>query len=77
MLTELSLGLLPLDNDCLSLEYETALRDYGRNDPSPVYAAARALMTWQQMYGTFTNVKVGGRIATNKEFMRNGLGGKI
>ena len=64
----MDLGLLPLDQDCLSMEYDGALRDFVQDDPTPVYAAARALMQFQKLFGSFTNVKVrvhggGGNVA--------------
>ncbi|KAK3109977.1 Vacuolar protein-sorting-associated protein 33, partial [Teratosphaeriaceae sp. CCFEE 6253] len=56
-ITELNLQLVPLDQDLLSLELDDSFSDIVlRKDPTPVFAAAQALMLLQKQHGLFPRV---------------------
>ncbi|KAI9842038.1 MAG: hypothetical protein M1837_007534 [Sclerophora amabilis] len=54
---ELPLSFLPLEKDLLSLELDDSFSDlYLRKDPTPIFLAARALMSIQQRHGLFPRI---------------------
>lgn len=56
-ITELSMNFIPLEPDVLSLELDDAFSDLAlRNDPTPIFASARALMLLQKQYGLFPRI---------------------
>jgi hypothetical protein len=56
-IAEFPLYFLPLEKDLLSLELEDSFADlYLRNDPTPTFLLARALMLIQQKHGLFPRI---------------------
>lgn len=56
-ITEFPLYFVPLEQDLLSLELEDSFGDlYLRNDPTPTFLMARALMLIQQKHGLFPRI---------------------
>ncbi|KAK0258911.1 Vacuolar protein-sorting-associated protein 33 [Friedmanniomyces endolithicus] len=56
-ITDLALQFVPLEPDVLSLELEDCFSDLIlRRDPTPIFAAARALMLLQKQYGLFPRI---------------------
>jgi vacuolar protein sorting-associated protein 33A len=56
-ITELPLHFIPLEQDLLSLELEDSFSDLSlRKDPTPIFAAAEALMKLQKQYGLFPRI---------------------
>ena len=56
-IAEFPLYFLPLEKDLLSLELDESFADlYLRNDPTPTYMMARALMLIQQKHGLFPRI---------------------
>lgn len=56
-ISELPLHFIPLEQDVLSLELDTAFNDlYLRKDPTCIFAAAQALMLLQKQYGLFPRI---------------------
>ena len=55
--TEFDLHFVPLEKDLLSLELEQAFSDVClRKDPTPIFAAAQALMRLQKQHGLFPRI---------------------
>ena len=56
-ITELNLQFVPLERDLLSLELEDSFSDvFLRKDPTPIFAAAKALMLLQKQHGLFPRI---------------------
>lgn len=56
-IVEFPLHFIPLDQDLLSLELEDSFHDlYLRKNPTPIFAAAQALMKLQKQHGLFPRI---------------------
>ncbi|KAK5172224.1 Vacuolar protein-sorting-associated protein 33 [Saxophila tyrrhenica] len=56
-ISQLQLHFIPLEQDVLSLELDTAVHDlYLRKDPTCIFASAQALMRLQKQYGLFPRI---------------------
>ncbi|ODO00685.1 ATP-binding protein [Cryptococcus wingfieldii CBS 7118] len=56
-LSEFKLGLIPMEDDLLSLEMEDVSRDiYMNGDDTPIYHSSLALMTFQRAFGLFPRI---------------------
>ncbi|XP_049767289.1 vacuolar protein sorting-associated protein 33A [Schistocerca serialis cubense] len=61
---EFPCDLFPFDNDLMSMELESAFKEYQvEHDPTVLYRCARALMTLQQLFGPIPRVSAKGTAA--------------